>query len=62
MKDGDHEKAYICFYNFFRLVTNLRKKDEYLKDKDFFDRLMGPNKVRDSIENIEHLQKSLEKR
>lgn len=60
--DGDDEKAYIHYMKYFKLVKAIRTMKDFEREKDFFSKLMGITRAKDSLDVIERLQRRLKER
>ena len=58
----DEERSYIVFFRYLNLISNIKKSDIYLKDKGYYEEMIGITKVRDAVNRLEELETSLKKR
>ncbi|XP_071942708.1 ubiquitin carboxyl-terminal hydrolase 8-like [Antedon mediterranea] len=61
-KANDEERAYVLFVKYMNIFTWIKKHKEYIKDKGFYDSLLGSKRFVKAIEQAEQLQESLTKR
>jgi ubiquitin carboxyl-terminal hydrolase 8 len=60
--DGDEEAAYVLYCKYFELVKVIKKSSEYKKDRDYFDSMINKKTVKATMDKLEEISKSLEKR
>jgi ubiquitin carboxyl-terminal hydrolase 8 len=58
----DEEKAYVFFMRFLELYKTIKKSPEYSKDKLYFDKMIGTQKIQTALTKCEQLSVSLDKR
>ena len=60
---GDEEQAYVLFYKYIELVQKIMIHTEFKKDEKYYKSMYNfPKNVRKSVEILESLTESLEKR
>lgn len=60
--EGDEELSYVYFCRYIEAVTSAQKKDDYKKDKAFYDKLLPPKTIHSAFEKLEKITNSLQKR
>ncbi|XP_067653000.1 ubiquitin carboxyl-terminal hydrolase 8-like [Haliotis asinina] len=59
---SDEERAYVLYMRYFNVIQMARKKSEYIKQKEYFDNLIGKKNQLHAIERAESLSKNLKER
>ncbi|XP_059089998.1 ubiquitin carboxyl-terminal hydrolase 8-like [Tigriopus californicus] len=59
---GDQEQAYVLAMRAFQLITLIRQKPDYVKDKKYFDGMIGPTTTHKLILKCESLSQALKER
>jgi hypothetical protein len=54
--------SYIDYMKYLTVVTMIQTSEEYKKEKDYFNHMLGPQNIRTAIDIAEKLSKSLEQR
>lgn len=62
MSEQDDELSFECFYQYFRIIMCIQKSREYLKDKKYYELMMGKSKVMLTMQELERLSEVLEVR
>jgi hypothetical protein len=61
-RSGDEEWSYIHYMKYLTVVTMIQKSEEYKKEKDYFNNMLGSQNVNAAIDIAEELSISLEQR
>lgn len=59
---GDEEQSYIHYMKYLGLVTIIQTLEDYKKEKDYFNHVLGVQKVNTALDNAEKLSISLQQR
>ncbi|XP_048242717.1 ubiquitin carboxyl-terminal hydrolase 8-like [Haliotis rufescens] len=59
---SDEERAFVLYMRYFNVIQIAKKKAEYIKQKEYFDNLIGKKNQLHAIERAEMLAKSLKER
>ena len=59
LSNGDEELAYLYFMRYMNLVTTMKRTADFKSNPKYYTELLGPNKMRDSMDKAETLSKSL---
>jgi putative effector of murein hydrolase len=59
---GDEEMSYVCYMKYLTIVTMVQGLEEYKKEKDFINHLLGPQNVNFAMDMAEKLAGSLQQR
>ncbi|ODN00955.1 Ubiquitin carboxyl-terminal hydrolase 8 [Orchesella cincta] len=60
--DGDEELAYYFFYRYVEAIAQAQKRDDYKKDKKFYENLISKHKFKAALDKLDSLTDSLQKR
>ncbi|XP_063382733.1 ubiquitin carboxyl-terminal hydrolase 8 isoform X6 [Cydia fagiglandana] len=56
---GDEEYSYVCYMKYLRVVACISKDKDYLKDKNYFNQMLGTKNPNKAIDAAEELKNSL---
>ncbi|GFR96126.1 ubiquitin carboxyl-terminal hydrolase 8 [Elysia marginata] len=59
---GDEERSYVLYLKYFNIITQIKQKAEYKKQKAFFDDIIGKINQTKAISRAEDLSASLKER
>lgn len=59
---GDEEQSYIHYMKYLGLVTIIQTLEDYKKEKDYFNHILGVQNVNTALDNAEKLSISLHQR
>lgn len=56
---GDEEYSYVYYMKYLRVIAYISKDKEYLKDKSYFNNMLGAKNPNKAIDHAEKLKNSL---
>lgn len=59
---GDEELSYLYYFRYIDAISTAQKKEDYKKEKKFYDTLISLKKFKRAIEELEKLSESLQRR
>lgn len=59
---GDEELSYLYYFRYIDAISTAQKKEDYKREKQFFDALISLKKFKRAIEALEKLSDSLQRR
>jgi hypothetical protein len=59
---GDEELCYVSYMKYLTIVTMVQGLDEYKKEREHFNQLLGTQNIKNALHRAEMLSKSLEQR
>ncbi|KAH9642622.1 hypothetical protein HF086_011215 [Spodoptera exigua] len=56
---GDEEYSYVYYMKYLRVIAYISKDKDYLKDKTYYNNMLGPKNPNKAIDQAEKLKNSL---